>query len=138
MIEKSAWVKEQELGVKSMDTEHQLQSRLVATLRDAVETGRERAVVAELLRRLEDTSKVHFLSEELLMRLDAYEHYGAHVEEHRRLLDQLATLCEKYEADPGLDLRDSLSWIEDWLGAHIKGMDRRFTESLLDGDDELS
>jgi methyl-accepting chemotaxis protein/hemerythrin len=135
MAIKSAWEKEQALGVKSMDTEHRLQTRLVASLRDAVETGRERAVVAELLRRLEDTSKVHFLSEELLMRLDAYEHYGAHVEEHRRLLDQLATLCQRFEAEPGLDLRESLDWIEGWLGDHIKGMDRRFTESLEDGDD---
>jgi hemerythrin-like metal-binding protein len=138
MVEKSAWEKKQELGVESMDREHQLQTRLVATLRDAVETGRERTVIAELLRRLEDTSKVHFLSEELLMRLDAYEHYGAHVDEHRKLLDQLATLCARYESDPGLDLRDSLGWIEEWLNAHIKGLDRRFTESLQDDDLENS
>jgi hemerythrin-like metal-binding protein len=87
-------------------------------------------VVAEILRRLEDTSNVHFLSEELLMRLDAYEQYGAHVEEHRLLLDQLRTLRARFDANPGFDLRDSLGWIEDWLSGHIKGMDRRFTESL--------
>jgi hemerythrin len=133
MSEKSAWEAQQELGVQTMDTEHKLQTRLLASLRDAVETDRGRAVVGEILRRVEDTSKVHFLSEELLMRLDAYEHYGAHVEEHRKLLDQLAKVCARFESDPGYDLRDSLTWLENWLRDHIHGMDRRFAEMVKGG-----
>ena len=118
------------LGVGTVDSEHQLQTRLVAVLRDAVETGRDRAVIYEILQRVEDTSNVHFMSEELLMRLDAYDHYGAHVEEHRKLLAQLRELRTRFEADPNLDLRGSIGWIEEWLVHHIKGMDRRFTEAL--------
>ncbi len=130
MEPKSAWEKEMELGVGTIDSEHQLQGRLLAVLRDAVETGRGRAVVDELLRRIEDTSKVHFLSEELLMRLDAYEQYGAHVEEHRKLLERLAALRARFDADPGIDLRETVAWLEDWLHAHIKGMDLHFVESM--------
>jgi hemerythrin len=130
MEPKSAWNRELELGVGTIDSEHQLQGRLVAVLREAVETGRGRTVVDELLRRIEDTSKVHFLSEELLMRLDAYEGYGAHVEEHRELLEQLAGLRARFEAEPALDLLEAVAWMEAWLVDHVKGMDRRFTESL--------
>ncbi len=128
--QKGAWSAELELGVPAVDTEHQLQTRLLAVLRDAVETGRDRAVVDEILKRVEDTSNVHFMSEELMMRLDAYDQYGAHVEEHRRLLDQLRELRARFEADPAFDLRDSIGWIEGWLVNHIKGMDRRFTDGL--------
>jgi hemerythrin len=131
MEPKTAWEKEQQLGVATIDSEHALQARLVGVLRDAVETGRDRAVIAEILRRVEDTSNVHFMSEELLMRLDAYEQYGAHVEEHRRLLDQLAGVRSRFEADPTFDLRSSIGWIEEWLGAHVKGMDRHFTASMV-------
>ncbi len=130
MEPKSAWSKELELGVGTVDSEHQLQTRLVAVLRDAVETGREHSVIAEILRRVEDTSNVHFMSEELLMRLDAYDHYGHHVEEHRKLLEQLAKVRARFEADPSTDLREIIAWIEAWLTDHIKGMDRRFTENL--------
>jgi hemerythrin len=133
MEPKTAWEKEQQLGVATIDSEHALQARLVGVLREAVETGRDHAVIAEILRRVEDTSNVHFMSEELLMRLDANEQYGVHVEEHRRLLDQLAEVRSRFEADPTTDLRASIGWIEEWLGAHVKGMDRRFTESMLRG-----
>jgi hemerythrin len=130
MRPKSAWEAEQERGVATIDTEHQLQTRLVASLRDAVEAGRDRAVIAELLRRVEDTAKLHFLSEELLMRLDAYTLYDAHVAEHHRLLEQLADLGARFQSEPGFDLRGSIGWIEDWLRGHVQGMDRRFAESL--------
>jgi hemerythrin len=133
MEPKTAWEQEQQLGVATIDSEHALQARLVAVLREAVETGRDHAVIAEILRRVEDTSNVHFMSEELLMRLDAYDQYGQHVEEHRKLLDQLAELRSRFEADPSTDLKPSISFIESWLGNHIKGMDRRFTESLKRG-----
>ena len=131
MEPKSAWEKEQTLGVATVDSEHQLQRRLVAVLRDAVESRREPVVISEILRRVEDTSNVHFLSEELLMRLDAYDHYGMHVEEHRKLLAELADLRARYEADQSTDLRPSIGWIEEWLSNHITGMDRRFTDSML-------
>lgn len=127
---KTAWEKEQQLGVATIDSEHALQGRLVAVLREAVETGREQAVIAEMLRRLEDTSNVHFMSEELMMRLDAYDQYGFHVEEHRKLLAQLAEVRARFESNPATDLLPMISWVEEWLTSHIKGMDRRFTESL--------
>ncbi len=131
MEPKTAWEKEQQLGVATIDSEHALQARLLGVLREAVETGRDRAVVAEILRRVEDTSNVHFMSEELLMRLESYQQYGAHVEEHRKLLDQLAEVRSRFEADPAIDLRPSIGWIEEWLGAHVKGMDRHFASSML-------
>jgi hemerythrin len=131
MEPKSAWEREQQLGVATVDSEHQLQRRLVSVLRDAVESQREPVVISEILRRVEDTSNVHFMSEELLMRLGAYDHYGMHVEAHRNLLAQLSDLRARYEADQSTDLRPAIGWIEEWLSSHIHGMDRRFTESML-------
>jgi hemerythrin len=127
---KSAWEKQQQLGIAAIVTEHTLQGRLVAVLRDAVEGGRDAAVVGEILRRVEDTSNVHFMSEELLMRLDAYDQYGAHVEQHRVLLAELAEVRARYEADPATDLRPTIGWIETWLADHIQGPDRRFLEAV--------
>jgi hemerythrin len=130
MEQRSAWGKELELGVGTVDGEHQLQARLVAVLREAVNARRDRAVIGEILRRVEDTSNVHFGSEELLMRLHAYDHYGLHVEEHRKLLEQLAELRAHFDADPSVDLGPSVGAVEEWLRAHIQGMDRRFIEVM--------
>jgi hemerythrin len=133
MEQRSAWSKELELGVGTVDGEHQLQARLVAVLREAVNARRDRAVIGEILRRVEDTSNVHFGSEELLMRLHAYDHYGLHVEEHRKLLEQLAELRAQFDADPSADLGPAVGAVEEWLRAHIQGMDRRFIEVMNRG-----
>jgi hemerythrin len=130
MVQKSSWGAEMALGVATVDSEHSLQTRLLAVLREAVEARRDRAVIEEILRRVEDTSNSHFLSEELLMRLGAYDHYGVHVEEHRKLLEQLHAMRARFQAEPKYDLLAAVHWLEEWLGAHIKGMDRRFTESM--------
>jgi hemerythrin-like metal-binding protein len=129
MVQRSEEEAELELGVESIDSEHLLQRRLVAVLREAVETGREPAVIEEILGRVEETSAVHFRSEELMMRLDAYQHYGAHVDEHRELLAQLGELRASFQTNPGADLLAAIASIEEWLLAHIRGMDRRFTQS---------
>lgn len=133
MVQKSAWDAELELGVGAVDAEHHLQARLVSVLREAVESRRDRAVIEEILRRVEDTSNVHFMSEELLMRLHAYDHYGVHVEAHRQLIDGLKELRVRFESEPGANLLGSIGWVEEWLAAHIRGMDRRFVEAMSRG-----
>ena len=134
MEQKSSWGAEMELGVATVDAEHRLQARLLAVLREAVESRRDHAVIEEILRRVEQTTRAHFLSEELLMRLQAYDHYGMHVEEHGKLLDQLQETRARFEDEPAHDLLRSIASIEERLGAHIKGMDRRFTESVPGGN----
>jgi len=130
MGQKGAWDAELDLGVGAVDAEHHLQARLVSVLREAVEAKRDRAVIEEILRRVEDTSRAHFSSEELLMRLHGYDHYGVHVEAHRQLIDGLKDLRVHFESDPGADLLGSIRWLEEWLAAHIKGMDRRLVDAM--------
>jgi hemerythrin len=133
MVQKSAWDADLELGFGAVDAEHHLQARLVSILRDAVESRRDRAVIEEILRRVEDTSNVHFMSEELLMRLHAYDHYGVHVEAHRQLINGLKELRARFESGSSADLLGSIRWVEEWLAGHIQGMDRRFVESMSRG-----
>jgi hemerythrin len=133
MEQKRTWGAEIELGVASVESEHRLQARLLAVLREAAEAKRDRAVIEEILRRVEQTTNAHFSSEELLMRLEAYDHYGLHVEEHRKLLEQLSETRARFEAEPTFDLLRSVGWFEEWLAGHIQGMDRRFTESVAHG-----
>jgi hemerythrin-like metal-binding protein len=125
----SAWEAEKALGIAGVDAEHQLQFRLVAVLRQAIEQGRDRAVLDELLTRIQETSSVHFMSEELLMRLHSHEQYEAHVEEHRRLLEQLSAMRAGLEAGEA-DLGKAAERVEAWLDGHIRGMDRRFLETM--------
>lgn len=122
-----------ETGLVEMDVEHQLQFKLVEALRHAVRDRKDRAVLAELLQQLEDASKVHFMSEEVLMRLHAWERYDPHTAEHGRLLEELRALRVLFERGSDRTLAGSLEQLQTWLVAHIRGMDRAFADYVARG-----
>jgi hemerythrin-like metal-binding protein len=133
METKTAWQEDLSLGIGEVDGEHQLQVRLLSTLQEAISGGRPAGIVSEILQRVEDTSNVHFMSEELLMRLHAYERYALHVEEHRQLLEQFRDLRRHIEAGPAAAAAAAVEQLTRWLTGHIRGADRAFTEWVRTG-----
>ena len=72
--------------VASMDQEHGRQLSLLHDLKAAVRGGADDSLVYALLQELVEHTNLHFLSEQLAMKLHAYEAYEAHLLEHQRLL----------------------------------------------------
>jgi len=120
-------------GIPELDVEHQLQVRLLEALRRSAAAGQDRAVQGELLRQLEDASNVHFMSEELMMRLHAWERYEQHTEEHRRLLEELKTVRVLFERGGPEAVNAALDRLQAWLGDHVRGMDRAFADYVARG-----
>jgi hemerythrin len=127
------WQQDLGTGVEEVDVEHQLQIQLVQSLHEAVAASRPAPLLAELLTRLEDTSNVHFMSEELLMRLHSWERYDLHTEEHRRLLEELQALRKIFEREDRAELSAAVERLKGWLSSHIRGMDRAFATYVSRG-----
>ena len=72
-------------GNASMDREHAGQLNLFNDLKAAVRGGAPDALVYTLLNELVEHTNLHFLSEQLAMKLHAYESYESHFLEHERL-----------------------------------------------------
>jgi hemerythrin len=130
---KAAWEDELRLGVEDVDREHGLQVRLVEALQEALVAGADRATTAEILQRLDDCSDVHFMGEELLMRLHSYPRYHLHVEEHRRLLGTLRELRARFEGGQAPTL-DTVEELRRWLAGHVRGLDRDVAEWVSGGE----
>ena len=121
-----SWDEDLDTGVDSMDTEHRLQVSLVSTLEELLRRGDDPALTNRTLAQLVDFTRVHFLSEELMMRLYAYPQHDAHKIEHGRLTDQVSEIqrhLAEGEAQPALELIEAL---HRWLAGHIRTMDRAF------------
>lgn len=82
-----------------MEREHRVQLGLINALCDAVEARTDSDEIGRLLESLVEYSKAHFLSEELLMRLDSYDGFDEHVEDHADMLDTLAAMADTYRVD---------------------------------------
>ena len=133
MTTETDWQKDLGTGVAEVDVEHQLQVRLVELLQSSLAEGKPAEVLAEILTRLEDASNIHFMSEELLMRLHSWERYEQHTEEHRRLLEELQALRKLFEREDRAALAAALARVQTWLASHIRGMDRAFAAYVARG-----
>jgi hemerythrin len=124
------WTRGLKLGVREMDTEHGLLIGLVNALEEAVAQGRERELADGILEKLLDFTNVHFLTEELMMRLRVYPQYEDHIAEHDRLVRQLEELRKSYRAgDRGVTL-EVIHELRTWLSGHIESKDRAFARFL--------
>ena len=112
-------------GRASMDAEHQVEMALLAALEESVHAGNAEAA-REVLAQLIEFTHVHFMSEQLVMRLARYPQYDAHAHEHEDLLARARTLQQHVEAGE-VDL--SLAFLDStrgWLLQHMEGRDRAF------------
>ncbi len=121
-----AWDEGIGTGVDSMDTEHRLQVSLVNALEELVRQGKDAELATRTLTQLVDFTNVHFLSEELMMRLYAYPQHDAHKAEHARLTDQVGEIQRRVHAGEQKAALETIETLHRWLAGHIKSMDQAF------------
>ena len=109
----------------TLDVEHRVQVGLIDALCDAVESGKPEDAVTLILEQLVDYSKAHFMSEELLMRLDSYSGFDEHVSDHAHMIEALEALSgSQMQLIPG-QARALLSF----LIRHIETRDASYASS---------
>lgn len=113
----------------TMDGEHRVQMGLINALCDAVESAADAGEVGRILERLVDYSRAHFMSEELLMRLDSYEGFGEHVEEHGEMLAALAAMVDNHRAGRSDLLPGQARAMLAFLVRHIQTRDARYANA---------
>ena len=118
-------------AAETVDQEHRIQIGLIDALRDAVAGGGGSARDAvEIHCRLLDYSRAHFLSEQLLMRLHAYDDHDRHVADHDEMIDALESFGRDL-AEGRLDgAVADMTRLRAFLIGHIEGRDRELHEHL--------
>jgi len=118
------------LDVPSFDAEHALQIDLVEALGKAVAEGKSREVANEIMEKLVDYTRVHFLAEELMMRMESYPGFEAHHAEHGELLAELQRLRALYERRDHPLTYNAVDGLRSWLAGHVRTQDRALATFL--------
>jgi len=113
----------------TMDGEHRIQLELIAALCAAVDSRAANEEIGLILERLLDFSKAHFLSEELLMRLDSYDEFDDHVADHAEMLDALVALLDTYRVGGTALLPGQTGKLLAFLVRHIETRDARYART---------
>jgi hemerythrin len=126
------------VGDKTIDAEHDLQMQLLDSLSQALSKGGEFTPTRHILEQFIEFSDMHFLSEQLIMRLHSYPGYEAHLEEHTQLMKKVREIRESIvrgEKVPSLQIVQEL---REWLLLHIASEDAAFGEFLRKQEGQLS
>ncbi len=110
-------------GHPVMDGEHRVQIGLMTAFRDAIGGGRGEAAAGEILDQLLDYSKVHFMSEQLLMRLYEYGDYESHMADHDRMLQEMETMRDSFRTGDAEFDPQTVDTLIKGLIAHISRTD---------------
>jgi hemerythrin-like metal-binding protein len=113
---------ERKAGLPGIEQDHQLQIALVEAFERAAGAN-ERAEAGRILEQMAALSEMHFLAEELVMRLHQYPAFEEHAREHANLLREMRGLLKQNAAgtlDITLDLADRLRRT---LADHLRGTD---------------
>jgi hemerythrin len=75
-------------------------------------------------------TNLHFLSEQLAMRLHAYEASESHFLEHERLLVEVQNLKRGLATGTATDRQSLIEALRSWLLVHIQTADKALAEYL--------
>jgi len=118
-------------GYRGIDGEHHLQMELLDAFVRAVADGRDRGTIDEILDRLIDYTKMHFSSEQLLMRLYQYPRFQDHLEDHDQTIERLQALREAHAAGDRTLALETADVLSEALRAHIHSSDRALGHFLV-------
>ncbi len=110
------------VGVQEIDTEHDLLLGVVRALEKAVDTA-PRAQMDALLQQLSEYARVHFATEEIMMRLYAYPDFPRHQLEHARLVEQIDEVRGEFARGHVQPTRSFATALHHWFTEHVRSHD---------------
>lgn len=126
------WTANLSTGVEWQDRHHKELFKRINRLLDAMNLGYGKEEVASLFDFLDEYIAYHFEAEEQAMSRHGYEASLAHIAEHTRFIDDIASLRDEFKKGPttGLVIKVQRQ-VVDWLLNHICGPDKRLGEFLF-------
>jgi hemerythrin-like metal-binding protein len=124
------WKPQYSVNIASIDGQHQNLFRMAEELHLAMCSGQGKPVLAKILDRLVQYTKVHFTHEERLMNLHRYPELAAHVAEHCALTKQVLAFQADFESGKALITVQVLQFLKNWLRNHIAESDHKYAPFL--------
>ena len=127
-VEPLQWISAHALGVPLIDEQH---AHLIALVNDLLRTLCSGETQGQIRARLEVIiryAKLHFATEEQIMRDEQIEDYAQHREEHQRLLEEIESLDLPGDND---NVRQIVRYLREWVLRHMHGYDQRLATALL-------
>ena len=122
------WNTSLDLGVAAMDAEHRELVAAMNRIHELDARGADRTALDGAIQRLVTLTKKHFADEEKHMAAIGFPDLKRHALIHGDMLKKVAAHYEAFLQGNGRVDKAFFDFLVYWLGAHIKGIDRRYAD----------
>ena len=112
------------LDIPEIDSQHETLISLINLLHETMLQGADKAALDGLLSQLLEHTQTHFTYEEELMSRYNYPGYEAHKSEHKRLMQHLVDLTDRYNNGDLLLSFAVVLELKGWALVHIENSDK--------------
>lgn len=127
------WSEEYSIDIQEIDEQHKCIINYINELYDALANKNSREMVADVVQKLVEYTKIHFAVEETLMRIFNYQGYEKHKLSHDKIVQQVLLYQNRYLAGDSKVGMELLMFLKGWLFEHINKEDKLYTDTLLTG-----
>jgi len=121
-----AWKDSYSIGVPQIDTQHRRLFSLADELHAAMNSGKGKDVLAQVLQNLINYTKTHFADEERLMQRCGYPDLPAHKAQHDEMTQKVLQIQQDFQAGKLMMTIAVMQFLSNWLRQHIGGSDRKY------------
>lgn len=132
-----AWRNEFNLGIDSVDEQHQRLLDLINGLWDATVRGLPAAQLLSHVAELERYTVYHFTDEEGAMRAAGYPRLDAHCKAHQGFVQRISDEKKRVLTEGNITL-DLVRFLQEWLLNHIAVQDKHYASYVLESQQRIS
>jgi len=121
------WSEKLSMGMKDIDEQHKHFIDIINMTKDAVDAGASREAQKKVLDDLVGYGRYHFETEERYFAKFKYPLAREHMAEHARLLEQVISFYNRFEAGEDVAL-ELLAFLKSWLTDHLQKHDMKYSE----------
>jgi hemerythrin-like metal-binding protein len=118
------------LDSAGIDKEHQVQLGMLDAFCALIESDEPQSKIHEVLNQLISYSEVHFMSEQLLMRMYAFPDYDDHSHDHETMIEHLNQIKQRFTAGQKNTALETARGMRGFLIGHINSRDQVFSNYL--------
>ena len=124
------WDQSYSVNIAEIDRQHQKFTAMLDMLFEAIEAGRSRSALSEILRELVAYAGYHFDAEEQLMIKHQYPDLGEHHKEHEAFRIKVLEFQRNFREGKETLTGDVVKFMTHWLADHVTKMDKKYAPFL--------
>lgn len=126
------WRDDYSVGIKKIDEQHKKLVGHLNELYDSMKGGKGKETLGAVMKGLVEYTKIHFITEESLLKLYKYPEFESHKKKHEKMTDHVLQLNRKYDSGEISNPIQITNFLKDWLAKHILETDKSYGPFLND------